>query len=57
MYGIIWRMIMDFKEAYDKLREAKREALANSSNIKVGRRELNKALEVLGDKIKQEMND
>lgn len=48
---------MDFKEAHDKLREAKREALANSSNIKVRRRELNKALEVLEDKIKQEMND
>lgn len=45
---------MEFKEAYDKLRKAKREALANSCNIKVGRRELNKALEVLEDKIKRE---
>lgn len=45
---------MEFKEAYDKLRKAKREALANSCNIKVGRRELNKALEALEDKIKRE---
>lgn len=43
---------MDFKEAYDKLRKEKREALANSCNIKVGRVELNKALEALEDKIK-----
>lgn len=43
---------MDFKEAYEKLREAKREAIANNCNIKVGRRELNKALEALEDKIK-----
>ena len=41
---------MDFKEAYDKMREAKCEALVNSSNIKVGKRELNKALEVLEEK-------
>lgn len=33
------------------------EALANSSNIKVGRRELEKVLEVLAYKIKQEMKD
>ena len=48
---------MDFKEAYDKLRKAKREALANSCNIKVGRLELNKALEALYDKIKEEIKD
>ncbi len=39
---------MDFEEAYDKLRKAKREALA-----KVGTMELNKALEALADKIKK----
>lgn len=43
---------MDFKKAYDKLREAKREALANNCNIKVGRIELNKALEALEEKLK-----
>lgn len=50
---------MDFKEAYNKLRKAKREALDNSCNIKVGRVELNKALEALENKIKNkvEMND
>lgn len=42
---------MDFKEAYDKLKKQKREALTNSCNIKVSRRELNKALEALEDKI------
>lgn len=44
---------MDFKEDYDKLRKAKREALANSCRIKVGRMELNKVLEALEDKIKK----
>lgn len=44
---------MDFEEAYDKLRKAKREALANSCRIKVGTMELNKALEALADKIKK----
>ena len=44
---------MNYKEAYEKLREAKVEALANSCKIYVGRRELNKALEAL--KIVQEL--
>ena len=38
---------MDYIEAKEKLREAKREALANSCNIKVGRRELEVALKAL----------
>ena len=38
---------MNYKEAREKLREAKREALANSCNIKVGRRELEVALDAL----------
>lgn len=38
---------MDYIEAKEKLREAKREALANSCNIKVGRRELEVALDAL----------
>ena len=38
---------MDYIEAREKLREAKREALANSCNIKVGRRELEVALKAL----------
>lgn len=38
---------MDYIEAKEKFREAKREALANSCNIKVGRRELEVALEAL----------
>jgi hypothetical protein len=38
---------MTYEEAYEKLRNAKIEALVNSDNIKVGRRELNKALEAL----------
>ena len=38
---------MNYKTAYKKLREAKVEALANSTNIKVGQRELNKALKAL----------
>ena len=38
---------MDYIDAREKLREAKREALANSSNIKVGRRELEVALDAL----------
>ena len=38
---------MDYIEAREKLREAKREALANSCNIKVGRRELEVAIEAL----------
>ena len=38
---------MDYVEAREKLREEKREALANSCNIKVGRRELEVALKAL----------
>ena len=38
---------MNYTEAREKLREAKREALSNSCNIKIGRRELEVALEVL----------
>lgn len=38
---------MNYIEAREKLREAKRQALANSCNIKVGRRELEVALDVL----------
>ncbi len=38
---------MNYTEARDKLREAKCEAIANSSNIKVGRRELEVAIEAL----------
>lgn len=38
---------MNYKTAYKKLKEAKVEALANSTNIKVGQRELNKALKAL----------
>ena len=38
---------MDYVEAREKLREEKREALANSYNIKVGRRELEVALKAL----------
>ena len=38
---------MDYIEAREKLREAKREALANRCNIKVGRRELEVAIEAL----------
>ena len=38
---------MDYIEAREKLKEAKREALANSCNIKVGRRELEVALDAL----------
>lgn len=38
---------MDYIEAREKLREAKREALANNCNIKVGRRELEVALKSL----------
>lgn len=38
---------MDYIEAREKLREAKREALANSCNIKVGRRELEISLKAL----------
>lgn len=45
---------MNFKEAYKKLRAAKCEALANSSNIVVGRRELEKALEALKNMIRME---
>ena len=40
-------IIMDYIEAREKLREAKREALANSCNIKVGRRELEISLKAL----------
>ena len=38
---------MNYTEAREKLREAKREALSNSCNIKVGRRELEVALYAL----------
>ena len=38
---------MDYIEAREKLKEAKREALANSCNIKVGRRELEISLKAL----------
>lgn len=38
---------MNYTEAIYKLREAKREALANSCNIKIGRRELEVALKAL----------
>ena len=38
---------MDYIEEREKLREAKRTALANSCNIKVGRRELEVALDAL----------
>ena len=38
---------MDYIEAREKLREVKRTALANSCNIKVGRRELEVALDAL----------
>ena len=38
---------MDYIEAREKLREAKRTALANSCNIKVGRIELEVALDAL----------
>lgn len=39
--------MMNYTEAIDKLREAKREALANSCNIKISRRELEVALKAL----------
>lgn len=39
--------MMNYTEAIDKLKEAKREALANSCNIKIGRRELEVALKAL----------
>lgn len=45
--------MMNYTEAIDKLREAKREAIANSCNIKIGRRELEvalKALEIMNKK-------
>ena len=38
---------MDYIGAREKLKEAKREALANSCNIKVGRRELEISLKAL----------
>ena len=42
---------MDNKQALDKLREAKREALVSSCcNIKIGRRELEVAIKVLEEK-------
>lgn len=48
---------MDYTEAREKLREAKREALANSCNIKVGRRELEVALEALDVLSKPDMRE
>ena len=53
---------MDYIEAKEKLREAKREALANSCNIKVGRRELEIALDALSrpdmrEKIKEYISE
>lgn len=38
---------MDKQEALGKLRKAKREALGNSTDIKVGRLELNEAIKAL----------
>ena len=38
---------MDKRKALGKLKKAKREALANSSEIKVGRLELNEAMKAL----------
>ena len=38
---------VDYIEAREKLKEAKRESLANSCNIKVGRRELEISLKAL----------
>ena len=38
---------MKYTEVIDRLREAKRDALANSCNIKIGRRELEIALKAL----------
>lgn len=38
---------MKYTEAIDRLREVKREALANSCHIKIGRRELEVALKAL----------
>lgn len=38
---------MKYSEAINKFREAKRNALANSCNIKIGRRELEVALKAL----------
>lgn len=46
--------MMNYTEAIDKLREAKREAIANSCNIKIGRRELEvalKALEIMNNEL------
>ena len=53
---------MDYIEAREKLKEAKREALANSCNIKVGRRELEVALDALSrpdmrEKIKEYIDE
>lgn len=42
-----------YMKTVDEIREAKREALANSCNIKIGRRELEvalKALEIVNEK-------
>mgnify|MGYP006874694586 CR=1 FL=1 len=39
--------MMNYTEAIEKLKEAKREAHANSCNIKIGRRELEVALKAL----------
>lgn len=43
---------MDYIKALEKLRKSKVEAIANSCNIKVGRLELNCAIEALDLKIK-----
>ena len=53
---------MNYTEAREKLREAKREALANSCNIKVGRRELEVALDALSkpdmrEKVREYMSE
>ena len=53
---------MDYVEAIEKVREEKREALANSCNIKVGRRELEVALDALSrpdmrEKIKEYIDE
>ncbi len=45
---------MKYSEAINRLRETKRDALANSCNIEIGRRELEvalKALEIVNDEL------
>ena len=49
---------MEFKEAYEKMQKAKVEALASSTNIKIGRRELTVAMKATKSMIaiEEEMN-